>query len=95
MIILAYALICLVGSVKLQTRTTFGLTILMGLVMLLVVIGGSVYVVHDVLGGNYTASVNGEIIKPTIIPRAASKCAIHINLDEVQWCWLICHFLNT
>ena len=46
--------------------------------MLLVVIGGSVYVVHDVLGGNYTASVNGEIIKPTIIPRAASKCAIHI-----------------
>ena len=62
--------------------------------MLMVVIGGSVYVIHDVLGGNYTASVNGEIIKPTIIPRAASKCAIHIDLDEVQWCWLICHFLN-
>ena len=77
-VILAYSLVCILGSIKLQTRITFGLAVFMGLAMLLVVTGGSVYLVHDVMGGNYTTSVNGEIIKPTIIPKAC-KCAIQIN----------------
>ncbi len=75
--ILAYALVCIVGGVKLQTRTTFALAVLMGLLMLLVVIGGSVYVVHDIMGGNYTLSSTAtHQIKPTIIPKAC-KCEVH------------------
>ena len=47
--IIAYALVCIIGSFKAQTRVTFILMIIMGLAMLLVVIGGSVYVIHDIL----------------------------------------------
>ena len=50
-IVLAYALICIVGGAKTQTRVTFGLTILLGIAMLLVVIGGTVYVIYDISSG--------------------------------------------
>lgn len=50
-IILIYALICILGGQKTQTRVTFALTIITGLAMLLVVIGGSVYIIHDILAG--------------------------------------------
>lgn len=84
-IILAYALICIVGGVKLQARTTFALAIFMGLAMLLVVIGGSVYVIHDVMGGNYTLANQGiDVVKPTIIPKA---CKCKLIILDVGWCW--------
>ena len=50
-LVLSYALICIVGSVKLQARMTFMLTLLSGLSMLLVVMGGSFYVVEDIMQG--------------------------------------------
>jgi len=49
--ILTYALVCIMASFKVQTRVTFTLTVILGLAMLLVVIGGTVYVVHDISAG--------------------------------------------
>jgi chitin synthase len=50
-IILTYALVCLVGSMKVQERLSLALTMFLGLVMLLVVIGGAVFVVQDITTG--------------------------------------------
>ena len=51
-IILTYALVCLVGSMRVQERLSLALTMFLGLVMLLVVIGGAVFVVQDITTGN-------------------------------------------
>ena len=67
---LSYTLVCIVGGFTDQKRMTFILSILMGLTMLLVVIGGGVYVIHDIAGGNYTlSSRDSNEIRPTIIPK--------------------------
>ena len=50
-IMLIYAVVCSMGDFKVQTKVTFALTITLGLTMLLVVIGGAVYAVHDISDG--------------------------------------------
>lgn len=48
---LSYALTCLLTSQNTQTRLTVVLTFLLGVLMLLVVVGGSVFVVQDIARG--------------------------------------------
>ena len=50
-VMLIYATVCIMGEFNVQTKVTFLLTIVLGLGMLLVVIGGAVYVVHDISNG--------------------------------------------
>nr|AHX26703.1 chitin synthase [Owenia fusiformis] len=46
--VLLYSLLCIVGSMKVQTRATLLLTSMAGLSMVLVVIGGAVYIAEDI-----------------------------------------------
>ena len=52
---LTYALVCILGSMRLQERVSLVLTMFLGLTMLLVVVGGSVFVVQDIATGNFPA----------------------------------------
>ncbi|XP_013417859.1 uncharacterized protein LOC106178970 [Lingula anatina] len=48
LLVLLYSLVCIVGSIKLQCRLSLVLTLILGLMMLSIVVGGSVYVVQDI-----------------------------------------------
>ena len=50
-ITLAYVVVCLLCSMRSQVKVTLALTLILGLAMLLVVIGGAVYVVKDMKKG--------------------------------------------